>query len=156
MVHPSAPRSGDGSAMTDNFSRAVEFVLKWEKWKSNDPNDRGGKTIWGVASRWYPQEVAMMEKMTEADSRAFAVEFYRKKYWEAVGADKLPYPLDMCAFDCSVNQGVGLARSILAKSDGDWREFLLRRIERYVSLPGQVMEGWLNRVNDLRKIIREE
>lgn len=82
-------------------------------------------------------------------------DIYRRYYYQASGADKLPWPLCLAHFDLAVNGGVGRASEALAASGGDvekyndWREAWYRRIPNF-DIYGA---GWLNRVNDLRKVI---
>ena len=140
--------------MKESFTTAVAFALKWEKWRSDVPGDRGGHTIWGVSTRWFPEDVKKMEPMTEEESRAYAIEFYRREFWKRAGCDTLPYPVDWLTFDCAVNQGISLARS-LAKRHTDYRDYLLARIKAYVDLTGQVLEGWPNRCFDLWMKLKE-
>lgn len=141
--------------MDTTFLRAVEFAFRWEKYYSNNSKDPGGETIWGVSSRWFPEEVKVMKKMTEAEAREYAKEFYRREFWNRLNCDNLSYPFDWIIFDTAVNQGMVPAKQLFAHAQGDFKDFLLQRIFRYVALPGQVLEGWINRVESLYKEIRE-
>ena len=38
-----------------DFDKALKFVLKWEGGYSNDPNDPGGETKYGISKRSYPE-----------------------------------------------------------------------------------------------------
>lgn len=140
--------------MRQSYRTALAFALQWEKWRSDVKGDSGGHTIWGVSTRWFPEDVKKMENMTQEESRAYVVDFYLREFWIRAGCDALPYPNDWLAFDCAVNQGVALARS-LSKRHTDYRDFLLARIKAYVDLPGQVLEGWPNRCFDLWQKIKE-
>jgi lysozyme family protein len=42
--------------MKDNFDKALSFVLSWEGGYSNDPDDPGGETNFGISKRSYPNE----------------------------------------------------------------------------------------------------
>lgn len=84
-----------------NFERAFTKLLGHEGGYSNHPQDRGGETMWGVtvavarasgytgAMRSMPQSVAMA--------------IYRKDYWDAMQADKLPAAVRYAAFDAAVH-----------------------------------------------------
>lgn len=69
--------------------------------------------------------------------------------------DKLPYPMDVIAFDTAVNMGISTAKEFLRRSNGDPKEFIILRIKRYreIILANKKMEkyfiGWINRVLDL-------
>ncbi len=39
--------------MTGNLDAALRFVSRWEGGLSDDPNDRGGRTMRGVTQRVY-------------------------------------------------------------------------------------------------------
>lgn len=141
--------------MTETFPKAVAFVLKWEKWKSNIPGDKGGPTIWGVSSYWFPEDYKKMVGMSMEESREYAKEFYRREFWNQTGCDGWEWPLDILVFNCAVNQGKKLAISLLARSKDDWRDYLFRQMQAYVNIKGQVMEGWLNRTIELYRTIKE-
>lgn len=132
--------------MTESFDKALAFVLKWEGGYTCDPDDPGGETRWGISKRAHPGlDIA---NLTEEQ----AAEIYRTEYWDGAGCDDLPYPLDVCIFDCAVNCGVHVAKRIRNDSKGDWKDSLFRRILYYTlvvdSKPKMVkyFRGWCNRV----------
>ncbi len=86
--------------MKANFNRCMEQVFAFEGGLSNDPDDPGGLTNYGISQRSYPKED--IRGMTKA--RATAI--YRRDYWNAVRGDDLPAGLDLVAFDAAVNSGV--------------------------------------------------
>ncbi|HMK61701.1 MAG TPA: glycosyl hydrolase 108 family protein [Dissulfurispiraceae bacterium] len=84
-----------------------------------------------------------------------------KKMWEQSGASTLSYPLSVIHFDTFVNSPAA-ARKILKQSGGDIDAYLRIREQRYVRLAsikperyGRYLNGWMNRVNDLRIIVAE-
>lgn len=134
------------------FPAAVDFVLKWEGGYTNDPNDPGGETHWGISKRSYP----MLD--IKNLSRNGAITIYRQDYWEPIGADALDPPMALCAFDAAVNCGVGRSAKWLAECNGDWREFLFLRMKHYVGLKSRLyLGGWMNRTldcwNEARKLL---
>lgn len=84
-------------------ARDMVLILEGKDEITNDPDDRGGLTKWGISQRAHPD--VDIVNLTEED----AVEIYKRKYWDSIRADELPYPLDVLAFDMSVNHGPGRA-----------------------------------------------
>mgnify|MGYP000931637104 CR=1 FL=1 len=149
--------------MKETFEKALQFVLKWEGGYSNNPNDPGGLTIFGISQRSYPKEVAKMKELWKQGKKQEALniakEIYRKNYWDRVKGDELKYPFDIIVFDTAVNMGVRTAMQIYSACQGDWKDYLFLRINRYkeIALANKNAQafllGWLNRVMDLYKTI---
>jgi lysozyme family protein len=142
--------------MTSNFEKCLKFVLEHEGYKSDDKNDPGGRTIFGISHKQYPQDVDAMWTMNYDMAREIASNIYRRDYWDNAGCDTLPWPFDLLAFDTAVNMGLAVAHKLLARSPGG-KDFLLRRIELYASykLFKVYGRGWVNRCIDLYKVIEE-
>jgi len=140
--------------MKDNFPHAISFVLYWEKWKSDNPKDPGGLTIWGICQRDYPDEVNTMLGMSEKDSRVYAERFYRREFWDAMGCDDLQGLIDIVIFDCSVNQGKARAKAI-ARNACNWADAILLKYDYYddIKLFTQFGRGWSRRAISLRNYI---
>ena len=94
------------------FEKAVRIILKWESGYSNDPNDPGGETNFGISKRSYPH--IDIKNLTEKDALAI----YRRDYWDTCLCDKLPMQIALVVFDCAVNQGVVAAIKILQECCG--------------------------------------
>lgn len=89
--------------MSANFDRAVQIVLAKEGVLSNDANDPGGLTKYGISKAAYPDlDIA---KLTVDD----AIAIYRRDYWAKVRGDELTWIFALPLFDCAVNQGVATA-----------------------------------------------
>ena len=111
----------NGQAIKDDFSRALEVVLKLEGGYSDDPRDSGGKTQYGITEKvarafGYSGEMRNLTKQT-------AAEIYKQGYWLNCKCGELPYPLSLYVFDCAVNQGSDAAKKLLqaalnVKQDG--------------------------------------
>lgn len=96
--------------LTPEFEQALAFAFKWEVGSApdggytNDPDDPGGETKWGVSKRSYPEtDIAAL-------TRDQAERIYLEDYWlssgrQRSGCDRLPYPLSVAHFDCVVNVG---------------------------------------------------
>ena len=137
--------------MSKNFDEAIKFVLKWEGGYSNDPNDPGGETKFGISKRSYPE--LDISKLTLKQAK----EIYYQNYWLKAGCDELPFPFDIIVFDTAVNMGRRRAKEFLDVYS-DWRDYLFKRIEFYARLKTAkyYLRGWTNRVIDLYKLIRKQ
>ena len=128
------------------FDSAVEAVLEAEGGYVAD--DAGaGETNFGINIRANPD--VDVKNLT----RDGAKEIYRKRYWDAIGAEALPPELQAIAFDAAVNQGVGNAKKWIAESGGDPAAFARLRREHYAGLVArdpekyqQYAAGWEARV----------
>lgn len=136
----------------NDFNEALKFVLKWEGGYSNDPNDPGGETKYGICKRSYPK--LDISKLTLEQAK----KIYYENYWLKSGCDKLAEPLNIVVFDTAVNMGRSRAKKFLVASEGSWREYLLLRLYTYskFKLAKLYFRGWSNRVLDLYDQIRKE
>ena len=133
-----------------DFDKAVEFVLEHEGDYSNDPQDPGGETNFGISKRSYPE--LDISKLTLKQAK----EIYYKNYWLECGCDDLPYPFDIVVFDTAVNMGKRRALEFL-DAYNDWRDYLLKRLYTYSKFKQAKLyfRGWANRTLDLYKLINE-
>ena len=127
-----------------NFDQAFEKLLGHEGGYSHHAADPGGATNWGVT-----QAVARangyqgdMRDFTQAQAKAI----YRRQYWDAVQADRLPDGVRFDAFDGAVNSGVGqsvrwLQRAAGVDADGVMGPVTLAAV---ASLPGSVLSARYN------------
>ena len=140
----------------DNFDRAMDFVFKWEGYRSDHPNDPGGLTILGVSSRYHPAEVSKMSGADEPRAREIAREVYRREYWDRCGCGVLDYPLDIIVMDTAVNMGVSRALELKEGAAG-WQDYLFKRIGGYAEIGRkrpEFLRGWINRVVDLYTVVK--
>ena len=143
-----------------DFRRALDFVLRWEGFISNDPQDPGGLTIWGISYRSHPKEVMEIEelfnKQKKDEAFAIAEKIYYENYWLKANCDQLTSPLNLIVFDTAVNCGISRAKEFLGVS-ADWRDYLLKRIEFYTKCKTAKLyiRGWVNRVMDLYKEVNK-
>ena len=169
----------------ERFEMSLAFTLKWEGSRfTNDPDDRGGATRFGVTQRVY--DAFRRRRGLSARSVQFITmdevrDIYRRQYWDAVQGDTLPGPLDVVAFDTGVLMGVSRSIQLLQRSLGvgvdgnigpetraalaranasgvaakmaDLREARHRAIVEANPTQAKFLRGWLNRLNDLRRLI---
>lgn len=142
----------------NRFYLAMKFVIDKEVGPypnggyTNDPDDPGGETKWGISAAYHPDED--IKNMTKER----ALEIYFDEYWVPAGCDTLPSPLCIVVFDTAVNMGVSNAVAYLKASDWDYKKYLQLRKEGYAErvkkkpAKQKYLQGWLNRVNDLDKL----
>lgn len=142
---------------SDNWRRSRAFVARWEGNYQNVPNDvgnwTGGKvgvginkgTKYGISAASYPDLDIINLTMEQADA------IYFRDYWQASGADKLPWPACLLVFDTAVLHGVGTARNWLLDTGPDALAFAAKRLRVYTGMANWSTwgAGWTNRVADL-------
>lgn len=96
-----------------SFDRALTFTLRHEGGFSNDADDPGGRTNFGIAEHANPEAWAD-GVVTPEEARAI----YRAKYWAPIHGDELPPRTAMVAFDLAVHSGVGAAAKRLQGAVG--------------------------------------
>lgn len=113
-----------------DFSIAHKRTQIFEGAYSNDPKDRGGETIYGIArkknpnwSGWvlvdqYPKTpLGIKSMLNDADIKKRADNFYKTQYWDSMNLDKLIHQ-DIAneMYDSAVNLGVGRVSKWLQRS----------------------------------------
>jgi hypothetical protein len=150
--------------MDSNFDRCCDFVVKELESKtaisSNDPNDPGGFTIWGLSSKY---NTGISRNTTYEQAK----QIYRAKYWRS-DCSRAAWPLDLCFFDGNVNpqddpQLDGAGNGELVKLLGNWESaepyryayaFLILRAGRYARRSSdRFVRGHVQRVERLLKYI---
>lgn len=166
------------------FDLLLPFALKWEcNWAisantpyffvitggayTNNKNDKGGETNWGIAKTFYPN--LDIKNLTLKQATAI----YKTDYWDRYRVQKLPTHLRMIFFDAVVNHGGGWSTRELQRLAGVKQDSILgpvtelaaqrvtvkafaeaRRQKYYARVKEdatqiQFLKGWLNRVNDV-------
>lgn len=146
------------------FNRSFAVVVGLEGGYSNDPDDPGGETIYGITRRDHAAAWANGRPTIEA-----AKKIYFDNYWTPCKADQMPWPLCLYVFDSAVNQGVtpaikmlqrtlqtvqdgiiGRQTVALAKKSNEWHlaRFMAFRAIRYQTTRNydKYGEGWLTRL----------
>jgi lysozyme family protein len=154
-----------------DFQKAIVKTLAKEGGSrfTDDPNDRGGATKYGISQRAYPD--LNIRNLTEQQAR----DIYKRDYWDRVlGDDILSQVIAENLFDTAVNIGVKTASRLaqltldIEPADGvigtsslatintaDERVFVLgftvAKIARYADICNQdrsqqkYLLGWINR-----------
>lgn len=61
-----------------SFEKIIEFTLKWEGFLSDDKDDPGGLTKYGISQKHHP--ALNIPELTLDEAK----ELYRKEYWEPI------------------------------------------------------------------------
>lgn len=98
------------------FGDIIKHTLKFEGGFVDNPNDRGGRTNFGITQKTLdslkdPSLPKDVKDLTEAQATAI----YHKFYWEPLKADQLPFEIRSLLFDQAVNSGVSGAVKRLQK-----------------------------------------
>lgn len=152
-------KTGKYSLGDITFDDAVKQVMELEGgFVSNDGGK--GETLFGINSEANPKEYADMKAAYDAGNtqkaEQIAVEAYKRKYWDAIGAETLPKKIALVAFDAAVNQGVGATKKMLSQANGDVKKFIELRRERYRAAitadpnKAQYYDGWMNRLDKMQ------
>jgi lysozyme family protein len=102
------------------FDKAFEHLIINEGGYSNDPMDKGGKTIYGIASSYHPEDFNLVYNLYKDGKKELALDsakrFYKKKFWddkyENINDSSLAFKL----FDLGVNMGVKKAVKFLQET----------------------------------------
>lgn len=164
-----------------NFQKCVDTVLPHEGGFSNDPDDPGGATKFGITqktlSAWLEERGHSAASIDDVKNltRDTACEIYRTNYWNKLRCDALPAGVDLVTFDFGVNGGTGqsaklLQRAVGAADDGSVgdatiaaskakspqeviRKMSELRLDFYRSLPkfAKFGNGWTRRTQEVER-----
>ena len=119
--------------MRENFDDALQITFGFEGGWSDNPNDPGGETNYGITASTFEaaKKAGLVRSESVADiTKSDAESIYRAWYWDRCRCDDLPDGIDIIVFDAAVNCGVG--------SSG---KFLQRAINRHAHDPVAVDGG---------------
>lgn len=108
------------------FNESMAYVFNEEGGLADHPNDRGGRTLYGITTTtWeaWRDQLGKAGQPVDACTREDARTIYHGGYWLACKCDALPWPVSLCVFDAAVQHGPQqaiklLQRSVGAKDDG--------------------------------------
>ncbi len=105
--------------MSIKFDTCFDRLMGAEGGYSNDPNDPGGETNWGISKRSYPG--VDIKSLTREGARII----YLRDFWNNVQLDQFPLAVSYEFFDFAVNSGIQTAiryiqRAIKVADDGYW------------------------------------
>lgn len=146
--------------LNGSFQQAFQIVLASEGGFSNNKADRGGATIYGIASNSNPVAYARIMEQLRRGDHAGAVQTammtYKNEYWDKVpGIDNLSPSAKLVAFDAAVNHGVSFSKKMVNASHGDADAMLAHRAQKYAAIihndetQAVFGRGWANRLAKL-------
>jgi len=118
-----------------DYGRSLQFVLDREGIQSQDKDDPGGHTVFGVARKFWPHwegwkivDAINLKHRSKAD-RDRALEesiplkrmvrvFYYDNFWLANSCDKLPFQVALPLFDFALNSRAKVARQAFQRAVG--------------------------------------
>lgn len=151
------------------FDQAFAFVVEAEGGATitDDPDDPGGLTKWGVSQRAYPG--LDIRGLTRDDAKAI----YKRDYWDRCHCDRFQQQLALALFDSAVNQGPMkairlLQRALRVDDDGVVGDetvnaamraypaevlidYLSHRAVEYARLNPKYHRGWFSRLFRLQR-----
>lgn len=153
-----------------NFNDALRFVLEVEGGYSDDPDDKGGRTNYGITQATYDEWLAR-HKMPAAEVSSLAANYaeaiYFELFWTDGGCENLPSPLNVVHFDSLVNHGPGNAAALLGwatwapDQPGDREAYALlclrnrfyQKIAEAKPNQAKFLRGWRDRLDRLRTFV---
>jgi len=136
------------------FANSVIRTLQFEG-KVNPRDTNGTPSVYGINQKANPDVDVM--KLTPQK----AIEIYRTRYWDTIGADKMDPALAHAAFDTAVIAGPAKARQLIEQSGGDPMKLLQLRKDFQESLIardpekyGPYKKSWDNRISILSDDIK--
>ena len=142
-----------------NFEKIVQLVFGSEGGFSNHPNDRGGRTNYGVTQSTYNgwrRKKGLSVKDVFYITKEEAKQLYYEEFWKASGADKLTDPREAyILFDMAVNSSPYEAKKLFKQSNENFYKFLKNRKIFYKNLidrrPDQKVfeKGWMSRLKQV-------
>lgn len=144
-----------------SFDIALKYTLQFEGGYVNDPDDRGSETNKGITKAVYDEyrtKNSLPIQSVKNISDKEVQDIYYKQYWLAAGCDKLSDKLAIVVFDMATNSGVSRAKRYLTLTQDpnkylDLRADFFKKIVQNNPSQQKFLKGWLNRVENLRKII---
>lgn len=124
-----------------SFDESVNFVIDTLENTPEVTPDGKGNVRFGINS------VANPDIDLNTLTKDGAKKIYKDRYWDAIGADKLPENIRFAAFDSAVVQGVGRTKEWLRESNNDPQKFMELRREGFSEIGGENLEGWNSRLD---------
>jgi len=129
--------------MREDFDKSINLLFSIEGYISDDKNDLGGFTKYGISQKYHPD--VNVPKLTKEQ----AIQIYLDEYWIPLGCDELGYPFNMVLFIQGVNIGIGRAKKFMDEGNG-LLDFLMKCLNHYATRPkvqrDVFLTGWCNRL----------
>lgn len=103
--------------MTDRAKQIIKTTIGEEGGLSNDPDDKGGRTLCGIASAYFPKEfdeiISVFNRNGYLAAQQYAFNFYYIRFWDDQYDEIEDSSLLQQLFDFGVNAGQRTAVSLL-------------------------------------------
>lgn len=145
-----------------NFKKALAFTLKWEGGYSNDKDDPGQETNFGISKKANPDVDPKKLTLDQAS------EIYWDRYWMPSNSYSYLWPLSAVIFDSAVLHGVQTSKLILQRAmkeskDSNPETIALKLCDIRLELFDKIikakprmkkyLKGWRNRIADLKNLV---
>jgi lysozyme family protein len=103
------------------FEDAIAYVFGEEGGLADHPDDRGGRTLYGITTlTWEDWRDRLGKPGTPVDACTpdDARVIYHRGYWLECKCDALPWPVSLCVFDAAVQHGPEQAAKLLQRALG--------------------------------------
>lgn len=148
--------------MENLFKIGLKFVLKWEGGYVNNPNDKGGATNKGITQYTYNawlKSLGLASRDVKHITDEEAEQIYYRNYWLKAGCQNMSAKFAILAFDTAVNMGLARVNQFMKAASWKYPEkFIAAREAKYKEFASYgnqkiFLRGWLNRLNDLKKLV---
>lgn len=146
-----------------NFQKAINHLFKLEGGYSNNKDDKGGETNYGITQKTYSlylKKKNIQNKTVKEITKEEATNIYYEEYWLLSGANKISdFKLAYLLFDSCVNHGLYVGKNLYEKSNGEFTQFLNLRRDKYFAIVKSnqtqkiFLKGWLNRLSYIEKFV---
>lgn len=147
------------------FDQAHTVVAQNEGGYANNPADRGGPTIYGIASRFHPdafaQVMALEAQGKQDEAKGLARGYFHEQFWKPVVKPEMNGIQALVTYDMAVNHGPDVATDIYKRAKGDPQKMLELRGKLYDQIidrdPSQAVfrQGWDNRRQTLAEYAKK-
>ena len=142
----------------DVFNNVVDFLFKLEGFYSNDLDDIGGETVYGISKKYHP-EWEGWKYLKECKEKGWTVDMERLKgmakrfYYENYYKD---YVIESgnwneVRFLCAVNIGKNAEKRIYEKSGKSFFDYIVNMVDYYIKISYKgknikFLRGWIRRI----------
>lgn len=131
------------------FDECFKLVLDSEGGYSDNTDDKGGKTNWGITEATLNAAFKVgivshnnIKDLTVEEAKTI----YKVNYWDKCKCDDLPKPLDLYVFDTAVNCGVGTSAKFLQEVINKAVGANILAVDGIIgAMTIGAVEGWLSR-----------
>lgn len=105
--------------MLERYNKAFQFMVKNEGGFSNHQKDKGGKTLYGVSSYYFPEVYKKLESAkSDLEIHEILFAFYYNNFWNPLYDQIRSERLAVRLFDLGVNLGIKTAVKCLQRACG--------------------------------------